>query len=175
MSKVFEHVSLFVSNNTSAILHACYTWAWLTEQVSVVLQLFSLSVDRGLRHHQPFLQLSVLLVAQSQIGAQTGRLLTETLLYILPELSHLAAATSRFHLLQQQSDDSITQTTTGLRKTKTPIYRECNCLQSSHLMWGRPVPRVREKRRLGLKALPAQLAEIWFATSKGNVVFKEVK
>lgn len=69
----------------------------LTEQVSVVLQLFSLSVDRGLRHHQPLLQLPVLLVAQSQVGAQTGRLLVETLLYVLPEFSHLAAST--LHLL----------------------------------------------------------------------------
>lgn len=69
----------------------------LTQQLPVVLQLFGLSVDRGLGHHQPLLQLSVLLVAQGQVGAQPRRLLAELLLCILPEL----CSTGSFRLLQQ--------------------------------------------------------------------------
>lgn len=56
-----------------------------TEQISEVLQLLSLSLDRGLRHHQSLLQLSDLLAAQSQ------------------ERPHLIDATRWFCLLQQQT------------------------------------------------------------------------
>lgn len=64
-----------------------------TEQISEVLQLLSLSLDRGFRHHQSLLQISELLAAQSQVRQTTSSLLTTTLFNVLTERPHLVDAT----------------------------------------------------------------------------------
>lgn len=52
-------------------------------------------------------------MAQGQIGAQLGRLLTQLLLDILPGLPDLAAATGSFRLLSQNLNGPLGNSSAG--------------------------------------------------------------